>query len=238
VSLAFNLHRDSALATERIQSHPEGMINRTHKLSWDLVFGSAKKRERALARVKQFSVSDRHIFFLGSLELNLRHPTDGALREKVLLNLKEREDLRGFHASYINPTLVMTSLARGQVEKATARLRTLELQAPVPSCLPVWSETLGIAVADSTLRPRLEPSRIGDGASARRLLCAGIYLVEDGRNKDLPALTDRLEEAGAEQGLSEGEVQRWTRELEGYRAFRVEDLTRAERLLAGHNESS
>jgi tetratricopeptide (TPR) repeat protein len=87
--------------------------------------------------------------------------------------------------------------------------------------------SLGLPVGESSLlQERLDPSQIEEGASPYRLLCAGIFLLEQGRSEELGPLLARLQE--------DKEV---LRELRGYRAWTAGNLEAAERLWHDQNLS-
>lgn len=106
------------------------------------------------------------------------------------------------------------------------------------SCLLAEEISLGTPIPDSTLRTYLEPSEVGKGGSISRLRCESIYLLEEGRSEKLPALIQRIRKAGARQSVLDGKAQAMVDELKGYQAWKAGNLKRAERLLAGHNESA
>jgi tetratricopeptide (TPR) repeat protein len=238
VDLAFVLHRDSALAASRIAALP-GREDRKRllRLSLDLVFGSEEARAEALERVKTVPVpNDWALWFM------LRHPRDGELEDRVLRILLDRSDLRSIgdvggldHSRF---ALVVNGLEHGHIRRAAADAEQVDLHPAMTSCYLAGTMALGVPVPDSVAASYLEPSRLGPGTSLRRLKCAGIYLVEEGRAAELEGLLQRLEEAPVGSppwstiGLdrSAGSARRL---LLGYRAWKAGDTDEAARLLAG-----
>lgn len=233
VQIAFSVRHDSALAARRIQAHPPGEIKQAFRRAHKLFFGTQEAQKSVLAWVDSSGAP------APVLVPTLFSPRDRGLQEKVLRQLLTREDLE----SSGNATLLIANnLEQGQVKAAAARLNELKLGptpvVDVPACYLAGEMSLGTVLPDSVLRPYLEPSQIGEEARARRLTCAGFYLLERGREEELPSLTSRLREAGAKRDVPEPQMQQLIDELKGYRAFKAGDLKRAERLWGGYNESA
>ena len=228
VELAFVLHHDSSLAARRIDAHPDGPRKEMYRVAWDLVFGAEARQANALARVDSIPpYTARQLFN------TIRHPTDGDLRAAVLPRLIRR-DLPPFPYAGI---LVASSLGQGQVDTAQAQMRRWPLEPFSSTCLPAFALSLGVSLPDSVLQARLNPSRLERSAAPELIMCAGIYLVEQGRSEALPALFERLRTAGTEQGWSAAAMQRLVDEVRGYRAFRAGSWARADTLWAGQLET-
>lgn len=240
VDLAFSLHHDSSLAVRRIKAHPDEQFREAAQLPKKLVFGSAERRQETLAGLPRISGAFKAL--PGGLPRYVRYPTDGTFQEKTFRRLLTREDLGRGTRAHLRGLLVKNSLERGQVKKALTQLPGRHLTSrmssfPLSSCLLAGAISLDVPVPDSTLHSYLEPSRIEKGASVDRLMCAGLYLVEQGRGEEVPAVISRLREAGTQQSVPEAGVQVSVNELKGYRAWKAGDMERATKLWSGSNQA-
>lgn len=231
VDLAFSWHRDSALAARRIAAHP-GREDRKRffRLSLDLVFGSAEARRDALEQVETLPVPNDWVVWM-----NLRHPVDGAVEDRVLRTLLGREDVGGLvHAPY---ALVLNDLEHGWIDRALSDIEAVDLHPMLASCYLAGSMAVGLPVPDSVAAAFLEPSNLGPDASLRRLKCAGMYLVERGRGDELESLNSRIRQAPHNDRWPSVELERSAESavelLEGYRAWKAGDLETASRKLSG-----
>ena len=231
VDLAFSWHRDSALAARRIVAHP-GREDRKRffRLSLDLVFGSVEARRDALDQVETLPVPNDWVVWM-----NLRHPVDGAVEDRVLRILLGREDLKDLvHAPY---ALVLNDLERGRIDRALSDIEAVDLHPMLASCYLAGSMAVGLPVPDSVVAAYLEPTNLDPDASLRRLKCAGIYLVERGRGDELESLNARILQAPHNDRWPSVELDRSAESavelLEGYRAWKAGDLETASDKLFG-----
>lgn len=236
VDLAFSLHRDSALAASRIAAHPgREDRKRLFRTSLDLVFGGPESRRRALDRVETVPVPNDW-----ALWMNLRHPLDGESEDRVLRALWNRDSLRRradpgtfLHVPF---GLVLNDLEHGRITRAMADAEMVDLPPTLRACYLAGTMAIGVPVPDSLAERYLEPSSLPSDASLRRLKCAGMYLIEQGRKGDLEDLRARVRDASAGTLWPTIEMDQSAESaldlLRGYRAWRAGDLEAASEALA------
>jgi len=197
VELAFKVHHDSALAARRIEAHPDGARKRWYQTAWDLVFGSPERREDAWARVDTLA---------GGNLASLQNPLDWKLYGRALRILSKRETT----GSQFQTSQATYELWGGRVDSA---LQHLPDQAWTNVRLAL-AQTLGYPIPDSLLQARLAPQGLGPDATPPELAATGLYLIEQGREKELGPILERLDSVA-------------TRDVKGYRAFRAGNLEEA-----------
>ena len=214
VDMAFSVHHDSALAAERLAQHPSsGRYKAGLENSKDLVFGTPAERQAVIDS-------------LGSVPLNpfaLNHPTDGELWVRVL---------KGWDppvAEFLFRQVAGANFLHGHLQSAYRRA-VREWSPSDRACLLAYAASLSMPVPDSLTEAYVVPKTLTESTSTRRLKCAGLSLVDQGRAKEVATVTRLLESKGEDMTPV-------IKELEGYRAFRAGHLQEAERLWAGHNES-
>jgi tetratricopeptide (TPR) repeat protein len=237
VDLATSIHHDSTLAAERLGAMPESGWKPYFRLSVDLVFGEEAAQKRALTALDSISAPPLAL---------LLHPSDTQLWSRVSDRLRPGHTVaRGYYLTVQLPP----PLRRGRIEEAARWMdrmdpesrRTIGLNAANEACFLALPLTMGASIPDTVARPLLEPGRLGQDASFRQLRCTGYYLAEQGRSRELDSLIERLQTRVA-VGLNEPKEQysspeKVLAELEGYRAFRDDDLERAAELWQGFNTS-
>ena len=212
VELAFLVHHDSTLVARRLARHPSRYESWLEN-SRDLVFGSPAERQAVLDS-------------LGSVPLDpfaLNHPTDGELWIRVLKGWDPPVE------EFLLWRLAGASFWHGHLEAAYRRA-VREWSPTDRACLLAHASSLSMPVPDSLTEEYVVPESPTANTPTDRLKCAGLYLVDQGREKEVATVTGLLE-AKAE------DTEPVLKELQGYRAFRAGDLREAERLWAGHNES-
>lgn len=226
VDLAMSVHHDGALTARRIAAHPEGDLEEMYRVFHDLNFGTPEARRDAWTRLDTLPIPGPPWWVRDALS----HPTDRALQEEVLRRLLRRDD---FELAEGDPFLVQVLLQRGRLDAALSHLGESSPGARWALYNLAGAASLGIPVPDSTLRRHFEPSSLGPGTSSYRLLSAGIYLVDEGREAEVDRVLDRLREnaAGAEDTTPNTIAPRLAiDELRGYRAWRAGDRETAAHL--------
>lgn len=236
VDLAFSLRRDSALVARRISVHPgREDRKRLFRLTLDLVFGSPAARRAALERAQRVPVPNDW-----ALWLMLRHPLDGDTEDRVLRILWNRDDLREEAdpeiMRHLTFALVLNSLEHGHIAQAATDAQEVGLHPTLTACYLAGAMAIGVPVPDSVAAAYLEPSNLGPESSLRRLKCAGIYLVENGRGEELSGLESRIRDAPVAGpwptiGLDRS-AESVLELLKGYRAWRAGELEAAADLLS------
>jgi tetratricopeptide (TPR) repeat protein len=213
VDMGLSVHHDSVLAAERLAQHPSsGRYKAELENSKDLVFGTPAERQAVIDS-------------LGAVPLNpfaLNHPTDGDIWIRVLREWDPPVELFLWRLAGAN-------FWHGHLQSAYRRA-VREWSPTDRACLLAHASSLSMPVPDSLTEAYVVPKPLTESASTRRLKCAGLYLVDQGRAKEVATVT-RLLESKAE------DTEPVIKELEGYRAFRAGNLQEAGRLWAGHNES-
>lgn len=231
VDLAFSLHQDSALASQRIAAHPGGRFKPMFRAAWDLRFGSREMRQKAFARLD--SLWPYRIVGGWQSGWPLLHPTSQGLQGRMLRVLED-DAKPGAH----DLVLARNHLQRGQIEEALPLVRGESGEKA--ACLLARTLTLGYPVPDSILRPRLDPAHIPRSPSVDRLVCTGLYLIEGNRAAEINRILDRLRAKRPATGEANSQghrVKSAVAEVEGYRAWKKSDLRKAARHWSRSNES-
>ena len=214
VDMGFSVHHDSLLAAERLAQHPSsGQYKAGLENSKDLVFGTPAERQAVIDS-------------LGSAPLNpfaLNHPIDGELWIRVLKGWDPPVE------EFLLWRLAGATFWHGHL-RAAYRRAVREWSPTDRACLLAHAASLSMSVPDSLTEEYVVPKTLTESMSARRLKCAGLYLVDQEQAKEVATVTRLLES-------KEEDMTPVIKELEGYRAFRAGNLQEAERLWAGHNES-
>lgn len=230
VDLTLSLYQDSALASRRIEAHPEGVYKKMYRAVWTLKYGTDDRRRSARRLLDTLPIPLVTNPYFGGWPL--LHPTDLQLQAQVIRRLAERDDTE-FEA--FRRTLAFNRLLRGQVEQA---LPHLERTPKGQSCwLAVSALSLGYPVPDSVLRLPDGPSLIEEDPTLGRLKCVGVYLIESGRPEQLDQVLASLRDRTAETTHGEVRISQAADELRGYRAWKEGDLERAAELWSGYNAS-
>jgi len=211
VALAFLVHHDSTLVARRLARHPSRYESWMEN-SMDLVFGTPEERRSVLDSLGSVS--------LASYALN--HPIDGDIWIRVLREWDPPVELFLWRLAGAN-------FWHGHLQSAYRRA-VREWSPTDRACLLAHASSLSMPVPDSLTEEYVVPKTLTESTSTRRLKCAGLYLVDQGRAKEVATVTRLLES-------KEEDMTPVIKELEGYRAFRAGNLQEAERLWAGHNES-
>ena len=224
VDLAMSLHRDSALAARRIAAHPPGDYKQAYQVALDLVFGAGEEEQQIYGRVEKVPSSVPYFW----VRDGLAHPVDHQLQTEVFRALNERS---GPDSDVYAAFLAVNRLRGGQVEEAMSLLRAEGVTFPTAACHVALPMSLGAPISESIPRSYRESSGAGDEASPERLLCAGIYYLERGRDEKSDSLLARLRARRQEaDGPDAAGVQGALNELQGYRAWTEGEAKRAARL--------
>jgi len=226
IALAFSLHHDRALATERLATFPDGTQKRLYQIADDIVFGTKAQRERAFGRLDTVTVRGRSLQQFTPLTNSLKHPTDVS----SLLKAFQVLDARSSTGAAVERWLPIVHFRMGQVDAATARLQDDPAQSG--ACLLAREHSIGTPLPDSLLRTRLTPSALPSNPSLSALHCSGLYLATTGRTAAFEQVLQRIE---ARDSIARRRV--LLDELKGYRAWKNGNRQRAERLMAGTNAS-
>lgn len=224
VDLAMSLHRDSALAAQRIAAHPAGGYKQAYRLALDLVFGSSEKRRQAFARLEDIPRSVPYFWIRDALA----HPADQKLQTNVFKAFRERS---GTNSKAYTSLLVRNRIRGGQIEEAMSLLQEDGVHLADAACYMALPLNLGYPISDSLARSYLEPTEIGKESSPARLFCAGIHFVESGRHEEVDSLLNYLRARGKRpEGPGVAGVPVSIDELQGYRAWKEGNTEQAARL--------
>ncbi len=157
--------------------------------------------------------------------------------DSVLRTLLERDDLSDSPYARV---LFLYDVLGGRIRRALSDRGRYQLGRTFPSCVFARAATLGYSVPASISRKYLSLEALPADASAGRLRCSALYLIEQGRGDRLDSLVRRIRssvDTAAENGVSAGHLRAVVDELRGYRAWQDGDLERALELMSRSNES-
>jgi len=222
VHIATLFHHSSTLAARRIEEHPHEELRQVYQTFWDLSFGSESDKQEALARLDTLTLPRVHPRLLFA---HLENPRDLKMMTEAIKTVRERPDT---DAEYFTRVMLLNRLHRGQLEEVTA---LVEEEDPDHSRtarrMAEWL-SVGFPLESSLLRSYLEPPENLEEASPDRLYATGIYLIEEGREKELELIVERLQQVEDRPDDWDTEVAQAIADmLKGYRAFREGNLEEA-----------
>lgn len=232
VGPAFTLHHDSALAARRVEAMPEGEWKRMYRIGLDLAFGRDDARRRALRWMDTARIHEYWLAF-GPLE----SPEELETMDSVLRTLLGRDDLSDSPYARV---LFLYDVLGGRIRRALSDHERYQLGRTLPSCVFARAATVGYSVPASISRKYLSLEALPADASAGRLRCSALYLIDQGRGHRLDSLVRRIRssvDTAAEKGVSAGHLRAVVDELRGYRAWRDGELERALDLMSRSNEA-
>jgi tetratricopeptide (TPR) repeat protein/tRNA A-37 threonylcarbamoyl transferase component Bud32/TolB-like protein len=241
VELAFNHHRDSALATARLGQYGGVSAGSPYYhgglLALDVAFRAGPGGVPSATPLDSVDVN-----VLSVAQLNLKHPEDWEGRERVLLSLRERLDPSGQRS--VSDILALESLwKRGHLGRAVEYLGEGRVSPVTRACLPAVALGWGIPVPDGVLEAALTTLEDEDGPIHFLLACRG-YVAADLGRWDVHSAAITEAESRADQARRRGEeavarrLDAAVSEMRGYAAWRRGDSRSAIELLDRADQTS